>query len=266
MTESFLVIFTLGLLAGFFFSVPIAGPISILITSNALKGKLHYCLRVALSGALVEFLYVFIAVYGITSLYSYYQKTIPIILIAGSVFLIFVAYNIYKTKLKLADLSDNEIDENNSDSKGGFRTGLILNLSNPSLFLGWFTSSFLLLSFASSIGLNTGGLDILMYENVSSMEEITGEAIESLEKYDLVPLRNVKEIKNESLSSFILSITYAAMVAIGSFLWFYLLSNFLIKYREKLKIEWLNGLIKILGIFLFGIGFYLIYKGISLLL
>ena len=43
MLESILTISIAGLLAGFIFSMPIAGPISILITSNALKGRLRYC-------------------------------------------------------------------------------------------------------------------------------------------------------------------------------------------------------------------------------
>lgn len=266
MTESFIIIFLLGMFAGFFFSVPIAGPISILITSSALKGELRYCLRIALGGAIVESFYVFIAIYGLTSLYSYYQSAIPIILIVGSLFLIFVAYKIYNTKLELDKLSKAQIAKKSYENKGGFRTGLILNFSNPSLFVGWFTSSFLLLSFASSIGLNTGGLDLLLYDNVSSIEEITGETIESLEEFNLIPPENAIQPKRESLSTFVLSLTYALTVGFGSFVWFYILSKLLIKYREKIKIDWLNRLIKMLGIFLFGIGFYLIYQGIRLIL
>lgn len=265
MTESFIIIFSLGLFAGFFFSVPIAGPLSILITSSALKGNLRFCLRTALGGSIVESIYVFIAVYGLTSLYNYYQKAVPIILIAGSVFLLIVAYKIFKTKLKLENFNKQTSEEYESKNKGGFRTGIILNISNPSLFLGWFTSSFLLLSFASSIGLNTGGIDLLLYENVTSIEEITGEKIESLEKFDLVPSEDEIQPKKESLSTFVLSLTYAITVGFGSFLWFYILSKFLIKYRNKLNINWLNGLIKVLALFLAGIGFYLIYEGIRLI-
>ena len=266
MTESFIVILLLGLFAGFFFSVPIAGPISILITSNALKKNLRYCLRIALGGAIVEVIYVFVALYGLTSLYSYYQKGIPIILIVGAIFLLYVAYKIYNTNLKIDQLSDGKIEKKTKKSFGGFRTGLILNFSNPSLVVGWFTSSFLLLSFASSVELNTGGLDLLLYENVSSVEEITGEKIESLEKYNLVPQSDKVIPEKESLSTFVLSSTYSLMVGLGSFIWFVILSKLLIKYRDKLNIKWLNGLIKLLGVFLYLIGFYLIYEGIRLLL
>ena len=265
MTESFLIILLLGLFAGFFFSVPIAGPISILITSNALKKKLTYCLRLALGGAIVEAIYVFVALYGLTSLYSYYQKGIPIILIVGSLFLLYVAYKIYNTNLKIDQLSENKTEQKRTKGFGGFRTGLILNFTNPSLFVGWFTSSFLLLSFASSVGLNTGGLDLLLYENVSSVEEITGEKIESLEKYNLVPQVDKVKPEKESLSTFLLSLTYSLMVGFGSFIWFYILSKLLIKYRDKLNINWLNGVIKLLGVFLYLIGFYLIYEGIRML-
>lgn len=265
MTESFITILLLGLFAGFFFSVPIAGPISILITSNALKGRLRYCLRTALGGAIIETIYVFISVYGITSLYNYYQNAIPVILIVGSLFLLFVAYKVFKSKVYLEDISRSETN-NIEDNKGGFRTGLILNFSNPSLFLGWFTSSFLLISFASSIGFNTGGMDILLYENVSSIEEITGESIEPFDEFDLMIEKTDEQPARESLSTFVLSLTYALMVGLGSFIWFYLLSKLLISFREKININWLNGLVKTLGVFLFGIGFYLIYTGMNMLL
>lgn len=266
MTESFIIIFILGLLAGFFFSVPIAGPISILITSNALKGKLRYCLRTAFGGAVIEIFYVFVAIYGLTALYTYYQKAIPIILIVGSVFLLFVAYKIFNTSLKLDQLGNKSKIKSKYANRGGLRAGLILNISNPSLFLGWFTSSFLLLSFASSIGLNTGGLDLLLYENVTSIEKITGEKIETLERLNLIPEELNDKPEKESLSIFVLSLTYAITVGIGSFIWFYILSKVLVKYRERLNIDWLNRLIKGLGIFLFGIGFYLIFEGCRLLL
>jgi len=266
MTESFIVIFLLGLFAGFFFSVPIAGPISILITSNALKGRMRFCLRTALGGAIVEFFYVFIAVFGLTSFFGYYQSLIPYILIIGSMFLLVVAIKIIKTKLTIDDIQKEKVVKSKLKNTGGFRTGLFLNFTNPSLFLGWFTSSFLLLSFASSIGLNTGGLDIMMHKNVKSIEEITGEKFEKLDELNKeFKLKKQNPESGKTLSPIILSLTYAATVGLGSYIWFYILTHFLIKYKEKLKIQWLNGLIKILGLFLLGITGYLVYEGIRLL-
>ena len=56
MLESLATISIIGLMVGFIFSVPVAGPISILITSHALKGEGRYCVRVAF-GTIVWFYY-----------------------------------------------------------------------------------------------------------------------------------------------------------------------------------------------------------------
>ena len=52
MAESLITMSIAGLLAGFIFSMPIAGPVSILITSNALKGRSNYCNRVTIGASL----------------------------------------------------------------------------------------------------------------------------------------------------------------------------------------------------------------------
>ena len=72
MWESIITIAITGLFAGFIFAMPIAGPISILITSNALKGRLRYCNLVSLGASVADFTFVFIAVFGLTRLYSLY--------------------------------------------------------------------------------------------------------------------------------------------------------------------------------------------------
>src|SRR5674536_284082 len=95
MGESIITMSIAGLLAGFIFSMPIAGPISILITSNALKGRLRYCNLVNLGASIADFAYVFIAVYGLTKLYSFYKPIIPYIFSFGSLLLIYLGYKIY---------------------------------------------------------------------------------------------------------------------------------------------------------------------------
>ena len=64
MGESILTISIAGFLAGFIFSMPIAGPISILITSNALKGRLRYCNLVSIGASIADFAYVFVVFVG----------------------------------------------------------------------------------------------------------------------------------------------------------------------------------------------------------
>ena len=77
MTVSLISISIIGFIAGFFFSMPIAGPISILVTSNALKGKLKYCNLLALGASFADFIYVLVAVYGITKLFTAYNGVVP---------------------------------------------------------------------------------------------------------------------------------------------------------------------------------------------
>ena len=101
MIESLITISLVGLLAGFILSMPIAGPISILITSNALKGRTRYCYLATIGASFADFFYVFIAVFGLTKLYTLYKPFIPYVLSVGALFLIFMGYKIFKTKIDI---------------------------------------------------------------------------------------------------------------------------------------------------------------------
>ncbi len=271
MLESFITVLLIGFTAGFVFAMPIAGPISILITSNALKGNYLFCVRTALGASLVEFFYVVISVNGIALLFSLYSPLIPYLLIAGSAFLLFVGYKVFRTKISLEEIEREEklLEGKKVDKQGGLRTGIIINLTNPSLFFGILTSSFLVLSFASSIGLNTGGLDILLEENVNSIQQITGTEFKSLEELDSTYNFNKNlpaEETERSSYTFALSLVYGAALAMGGFLWLFFLTKMLIKYRNKINIGFLNLLLKSLGIILIFISLYLFYSAVKILL
>ena len=93
MVESLITMSIAGFLTGFIFSMPIAGPISIMITSNALKGRLRYCNLFNLGASLGDFIYVFIAVYGLSKLYSFYKPIIPYIFTFGALLLFFLGFH-----------------------------------------------------------------------------------------------------------------------------------------------------------------------------
>ena len=261
MFEDFITVAITGLLAGFLFSMPIAGPISIIITSNALKGKLRFCERTALGAVIVEFFYVLIAIYGITSLYPYYKPAIPYLLIFGSLITLRIGYKIARTHLKLDNLSDNIITDKMAN-RGGMRTGIFLNLSNPSLFLGWLISSFMIFSFMASVGLQTGGLETLLNENVDAVSKIAGPEFKSAPGFS--PEIENSEVAENTPSLILLSITYALTVALGGLIWLSLFARILVKYRDKLNIKFLEKVIQSLGVTLFLLGLYLGYRGIKL--
>lgn len=262
MIESFITIIIIGFTAGFIFSIPVAGPINIIITSNALRGNLRFCLRTAFGASIIEFFYVLIIVFGISSLYSLYQPFIPYLLLAGAVILIFIGIRIIKSDFKID--TENEIEQEKNN--GGFRTGIIINLTNPSLFLGWLTSTFIIFSLASSLGLNTGGLNLIINKNVSSFQEITGNEFEKLNKFNSDSLSNSENIENEkNLSPILLGTTYGLAVSIGAFVWLYLYSKLIIKYRKKLNLNLLSNIVRILGVVLCIIAVYLIYKAVEIM-
>ena len=98
MLESLITVILVGFSAGFIFSMPIAGPISIIITSNALKGNLKFCIRTALGASVIEFIYVLVAVLGLSALVTVYSDLIPYLLLVGSIFIFIVGIRIIKSK------------------------------------------------------------------------------------------------------------------------------------------------------------------------
>lgn len=277
MAESIISISVAGLFAGFIFAMPIAGPISILIASNALKGRLRYCFRVSLGAAIADFTFVFIAVFGLTKLYSFYTPIIPYMFAAGFFFFIFLGHKIFKTKIDIEHLEDKThlLEKIEKRERGGFYTGLMISFLNPTLFIGSLTSSFFVITLIASLGFSTGGLAGKLDQNVKELTKIEDVIIEnsnsqSLEIFDEIILANRQNHEDEPAGStpyfhLIISICYAFFLASGSILWFYLLSYMIAKFRLRINIKVISGIIKGLGIVLAVIGFYFGYRAITLI-
>jgi len=263
MLENILTISITGLLAGFILSMPVAGPISIIITSNALKGKLRFCARTAIGAVIVEFFYVMIAVYGIAAFYPYYKPVIPYFLLIGSVIILSIGIKIVKTRLDLENIDTKVVVTDKLANRGGFRIGLFLNLTNPTLFLGWLVSSFMVFSFISSLGFETGGLEKALNENVDAVSKIAGPEFKDREQFNLENENTTEE--EDSASVILLTIVYAFNVAIGGLLWLYGYARFIVRHRDKLNIVFLNKMIQTLGVILCLFAVYLIYEGLRLM-
>jgi threonine/homoserine/homoserine lactone efflux protein len=269
MITSLITISLVGLLAGFILSMPVAGPISILITSNALKGRRRYCNLATVGASFADFVYVFIAVFGLTKLYSYYKPFIPYLFSAGAVFLILVGYKIFRSKIDIEHLDDKShlTEKIKKKSRGGFYTGFMLNFLNPSLFLGWLASSFIIISFVSSLGFNTGGLDTMINNNVKEFNNLEGKTIvkQQMPSYLKFKTANANKIEtnNEESKSYpkyfplLISLCYALFLSAGSIIWFYFFTFFLVRYHHRINVNIVNVIINVLGIVLclFGIFF-----------
>lgn len=275
MAESIITISITGLLAGFIFAMPIAGPISILITSNALKGRLRYCNLVSLGASFADFAFVFIAVFGVTKLYSIYTPIIPYMYAIGAFFFLFLGYKIFGTKLDIEHLEDKShlVDRIKKKERGGFYTGLMINFFNPTLFIGSLTSSFFVISLIASLGFHTGGLAIELHQNVKEINKIEGSRIVvdsqalSHEQFNKIPIPKRKVHKAEPVSfpahfHLAISICYAFFLALGSVLWFYLLAFIIVRFRQRINIKIISVIIRSLGVVLCLIGLYFGYLAI----
>ncbi len=274
MTESLITISLVGLIVGFIFSMPIAGPISILITSNALKGRLRYCHRATIGASFADFVFVFIAVFGITKLYSWYKPFIPYILLIGAFFLLYVGYKIYKTVVDFEHIDEqNHLTAGQKKDRGGFRTGFMISFLNPTLFLSWMTSSFFIITLVASWGFNTGGLDKTVsanYSTINKIEKNTSQTLPSNLKIDSLQYVGQKSVDNKTEPSqpsyfpLLLSLCYAFFLALGSIIWFYYLALFLAKFRQRINVNIINRIIHVLGFVLCLFGLFLGYKAITM--
>jgi threonine/homoserine/homoserine lactone efflux protein len=277
MIESILTVSIAGLLAGFIFSMPIAGPISILITSNALKGRLRYCNMVNIGASIADFSYVFIAVYGLTKLYSFYKPLIPYMFLVGSVFFLFLGYRIINTKMDIEHLEDKShlTEKIKKKERGGFYTGFMINFLNPTLFLGVLTSSFFVISFIASLGLNTGGLAGQINQNVKEISNIEGIKIENsqnlpIKKFDNIQIARFKNRKPDQTiypASFHLTISlcYALFLSLGSILWFLLMAFLIVRFRKRIHIKVISVFVKSLGTVLCMFGLYFGYQAVKII-
>ena len=262
MLEIILTLLIVGAIAGFIYSVPVAGPISIIVVSKAFQGKLRFCERTALGAAIVEFVFVFVAVFGIAALFKFYQPFVPYILLIAAVFVIIIGLKIKRQKIDLKSLESQMIVTDKYENRGGLRTGLVLNLTNPVLFINWIIASFVTLSFVSSIGLNTGGLDMMLNESIKSVSEITGTEFDQIQNGNTLSEDRQRPVPSDKVSPLIMSLVFAFGVGSGAYIWLYILAKTIIKYREKIKTNLLNKFIYGLGFMLVLIGIYLGYQAV----
>jgi len=278
LAEHLLTISILGLLAGFIFSIPIAGPISLLVTSNALKGKLKQCNLLAIGASLADFIYVLIAVYGISHLFSRYEIIIPYVLGTGAFLVLYVGIKIIRTEFDIEHIDEEEeiIDKKVKKHKGAFYTGFVINFFNPTLFFGWLVSSFVVLSFAASLGFDTGGLATEVDKNLEEIGKIEGKISKMPQIPSYLQFDTLNILKKESASllpdkmssnnHFLTSLFYSGFLAAGSILWFSLLTGVLVKFRKKINIGLLNWIVRGLGIVLCMFAVFFGFSAVKLLL
>ena len=95
----------------------------------------------------IDLLVCFIAVHGATKVLGLYAAVIPFALLVGAGFLFIVGLRIVKARFDFNHLDVKQTGVMRFwklQEKNGFWTGFLLNASNPSIFFGWLTSSFVI--------------------------------------------------------------------------------------------------------------------------
>ena len=277
MVESLITMSIVGLVSGFILSMPIAGPISILITSNALKGHIRYCNKIAIGASFADFIYVFLAVFGITKLFSFLKPAMPYILGVGSLFILYIGYKVFRSKVDLEHVEETHPKTGRPipQGRGGLYTGFMVNFLNPTLFFGSLTTSFLVISFISSLGFNTGGLDSMIGQNVKTLNSIEGRVTQNPQVPSYFKHDTLKIFKNHvpretaarpAWFPLTISLSYAFTLAIGSIIWFVVMAMTLSRFRHRINRKIINGIIKGLGVVLCLFGLYFAYTSVKLLL
>jgi threonine/homoserine/homoserine lactone efflux protein len=231
----------------------------------------------ALGASFADFVYVFAAVYGLTKFYSSIKPFIPYILFVGAFFLVYLGIKIVKTKIDLEHIEDKShmSERIKKQQRGGFWTGFMLNFLNPTLFLGWLTSSFIIISLVTSLGFDTGGLEQTVSSSYNTLHK-TDKDSSSDKTFSFLKADSIKIVKHQPSAeeiahypkyySELLSASYAFFLAVGSIAWFFFLAFMLVKHRHRVSVKAINRTIQVLGIGLCIFGLLLGYKGIHILI
>jgi threonine/homoserine/homoserine lactone efflux protein len=127
---SALVVCAIALGFGFFGSMPLAGPIAIMVLSRAAEGKLDAAIRIALGAAIAEGIYAGLAFWGFTTFLARHEIVVPIS--HGVTAVVLVALGVRFVFWKLTEKEDRR-----RATAGSALLGFTVSALNPTLFVTW---------------------------------------------------------------------------------------------------------------------------------
>lgn len=137
-----------GFLFGFIGSMPIGGPISLLVFHRGLLARYRDGWAIGLGGALAEGAYAALAMYGFTTLREGFTFLEP--LAKGMAIVLLLALGLYFVfPHKVAPQENPMTDQSGSSWVGQFFLGLTIAALNPTLILTWSVSAAMLYSLAN---------------------------------------------------------------------------------------------------------------------
>lgn len=125
-----------GLALGFFGSIPVAGPASILVLKNALEKGHRQGIDIAVGAAVGEAIYAFVAFWGLTTVLERFPVLLPISKIVGAVLVLALGIYLVVRRTSPTDMhAANLADRQERRLLRGFLSAVL----NPTLLATWTT-------------------------------------------------------------------------------------------------------------------------------
>lgn len=120
-----------GIVLAFIVAIPV-GPVNLAVVQNSIKYGMISGIKIALGSAAVEFLYCFIALWGVKTFLADPQILFYLQVISIPVLILMGVFNLLRKKE-----TEEKDHENNKESKGDFILGASLTIVNPILLPFW---------------------------------------------------------------------------------------------------------------------------------
>lgn len=128
----------LGFVFGFIGSMPVAGPIAVLVFGRGLEGRLRSGVYLAVGAAIAESVYAYFAYWGFSSLLSHHGWIEPVTRTVAAVLLIGLGLHFTFGRKKSQDVDPGLVEQKkNAGNKRSFLLGFTITALNPALIATW---------------------------------------------------------------------------------------------------------------------------------
>jgi threonine/homoserine/homoserine lactone efflux protein len=127
----------LGFVVGFVTSMPVAGPVSLLVFGRGLQGRGRSGIYLALGSAIAESMYAYLAFWGFSALLATYAWIEPLSRALTAVLLVALGVRFARMRTAAAPSDGEQAVVRKVGSKRSFLLGLTITALNPTLIATW---------------------------------------------------------------------------------------------------------------------------------
>ena len=128
--------FIVGLALGFFGSIPLAGPASILVFKNAMEKGHREGIDISVGAAVGESIYAFVAFWGLTTILEQFPVLVPASKIAGAVMIMAVGVYLVVRRVNAKEMHAKSLADR---QERRWLRGFLSAVLNPTLLATWTT-------------------------------------------------------------------------------------------------------------------------------